>query len=116
MSATWHKGNAADDGQTTRGWFLGHFINPPNDIRSTGDVEVKWGVHPAGDGRPEWAVDDRRTTLALLVRGYFRIELMSATRNGKVVLVEQAGHLIPQERPAVVRDTILNMIDKRSRP
>lgn len=38
-------------------------------------------------------------------------ELMSAAPNGKVIVVEQAGHLIPQECPAAVRDAIHDVVD-----
>jgi pimeloyl-ACP methyl ester carboxylesterase len=38
-------------------------------------------------------------------------ELMAAAPNGRVVVVEGTGHLIPQESPAVVRDTILEIVD-----
>jgi quercetin dioxygenase-like cupin family protein len=75
MSARWSNGNAAEDGRETRGWLLGHFIDPAQGVRSTKDVEVKWGVHPAGDERAEWTADDQRTTLVLLVDGSFRIDL-----------------------------------------
>lgn len=37
-------------------------------------------------------------------------ELMAAAANGKVVIVEQAGHLIPQECPGPVRDAILEVL------
>jgi quercetin dioxygenase-like cupin family protein len=36
---------------------------------------VKWGVHPAGEGRDGWATDEQRTTLLILVRGRFRLDL-----------------------------------------
>ncbi len=73
MSQNWHSGNAAEDGRETRGWILGHFIDPAEAVRSSKDVEVKWGIHPAGDKRPEWTADDQRTTLVLLVEGNFRL-------------------------------------------
>lgn len=38
-------------------------------------------------------------------------ELMSATPNGKIIVVEDAGHLIPQESPAAVRDAIIDVVD-----
>jgi quercetin dioxygenase-like cupin family protein len=75
MSARWSSGNAAEDGRETRGWLVGHFIDPAEGVRSTKDVEVKWGIHPAGDERTEWTADDQRTTLVLLVQGNFRIDL-----------------------------------------
>jgi quercetin dioxygenase-like cupin family protein len=79
MSAKWYSGNAAEDGRDTRGWLLGHFIDPAEGVRSSKDVEVKWGIHPAGDERSEWTSDDQRTTLVLLVQGTFQIDLTEAS-------------------------------------
>jgi hypothetical protein len=50
MAEKWHVGNANIDGESTRGWLLGHFIGEGDDPRATTTVEVKWGVHPAGEG------------------------------------------------------------------
>ena len=52
-----------------------HFIDPAEGIRSSKDVEIKWGIHPAGDKRAEWTADDQRTTLVFHVSGDFRIDL-----------------------------------------
>ena len=86
MTTGWHTGNAADDGQHTRGWILGHFIERSEGIRSTKDVEVKWAIHPAGEKRAEWTKDDQRTTMVLLVDGNFHINLTAGhaqlTRQG----------------------------------
>ena len=79
MARDWCHGNAADDTNDTRGWLIGHFIAPSQGVRSTQDVEVKWGVHSAGEKRPEWTSDDQRTTLLLLVQGQFRIRLTEGT-------------------------------------
>ncbi|HWD06829.1 MAG TPA: alpha/beta hydrolase [Amycolatopsis sp.] len=38
-------------------------------------------------------------------------ELMAAVPNGRAVVVEGTGHLIPQENPAVVRDAILEVVE-----
>jgi quercetin dioxygenase-like cupin family protein len=72
-------------GSRTRGWLLGHFLGDDGDVRATDAVEVKWGVHPAvevkwgvhpaGERRDAWATDERRTSLLLLVRGRFRLDL-----------------------------------------
>lgn len=75
MSVNWYGGNAAEDGRERRGWIFGHFIDPSEGVRSSKDVEVKWGIHPVGDKRREWTADDQRTTLVLLVQGSFRIDL-----------------------------------------
>ncbi|RRO20009.1 signal peptidase I [Saccharopolyspora rhizosphaerae] len=80
VNRNWHHGNAAEDGSETRGWLLGHFIDPTEGgVRSTKDLEVKWGAHPAGDKRPEWTTDDQRTTMLLLVEGHFRLHLTEGT-------------------------------------
>jgi hypothetical protein len=90
MSASWHSGNAAEDGAERRGWILGHFIDPAEGIRSSKDVEIKWGIHPTGEKRAEWTADDQRTTLVFLVEGKFRVDLTEAN----VVLEKQGDYLV----------------------
>ena len=89
MTGNWDSGNAEEDGRETRGWILGHFIDPPKGVRSSEDVEVKWFTHPAGDKRHEWTKDDQRTTLVLLVAGNFRIDLTETS----VTLEKQGDYL-----------------------
>lgn len=67
-------GNAGAEGASRGGWFAGHFITPKDDPRSTANVEVKWGVHQAGDCRTEWAVNAEATTLSILIKGRFRLQ------------------------------------------
>jgi hypothetical protein len=62
-------GNAAAAAKDTRGWFLGHFMPGADNPLRTGDVEVKWFVHPKGDVRPEWAPGNPVRTLNVLIRG-----------------------------------------------
>ena len=38
-------------------------------------------------------------------------QLMAAVPDGRVVVVPGAGHLVPQEQPAVVRDVILEVVE-----
>jgi hypothetical protein len=82
-------GNAGADGAVNSGWLLGHFM-PPDALRHSDDVEVKWGVHPAGDRRAAWAVDEVRTALLVLIRGEFHIELRDRT----VVLREPGDYIV----------------------
>lgn len=70
----WHVGNAAIDTQDHRGWLVGHFMDD-DDVRRSEDVEIKWGVHTGGEERAEWQSDEYRTTVLLLIKGRFRIEL-----------------------------------------
>jgi quercetin dioxygenase-like cupin family protein len=90
VSVNWYSGNAAEDGRETRGWLLGHFIDPAKGVRSSKDVEVKWGIHPAGEKRSDWTADDQRTTLVLLVEGNFRVDLTE----GPVALVRQGDYAV----------------------
>jgi hypothetical protein len=81
-------GNAAVD-TAARGWFLGHFM-PDGDARHAKDVEIKWGVHPAGERRRAWHPDDRRSTLSILIGGRFLIEFPDRV----VVLAEQGDYVL----------------------
>ena len=67
-------GNADVEGASRWGWFLGHFIAPTDDPRSTPTLEVKWSVHEAGDGRSQWAMNVEATTLSILIKGRFRLQ------------------------------------------
>lgn len=86
----WYSGNAADDGAENRGWILGHFLDRSAGERSTEDLEVKWGIHPAGDQRADWVTGDKRTTLVLLVQGRFHVKF----REGDVELSKQGDYLV----------------------
>jgi len=90
LNGNWYSGNATEDGLEYRGWILGHFIDPAAGVRSSKDVEVKWGIHPVGDKRSEWTSDDQRTTLVLLVEGNFRVNLTA----GSVMLEKQGDYAV----------------------
>ncbi|HEY9610703.1 hypothetical protein [Allocoleopsis sp.] len=83
-------GNASVEGANRWGWFLGHFITPTDDPRSTPLLEVKWGVHKAGDGRTQWATNIEATTLSILINGRFRLQFPEQefvmSREGNYVL------------------------------
>jgi quercetin dioxygenase-like cupin family protein len=67
-------GNAHTEGACRSGWFIGHFIAPTDDPRSTPTLEVKWAVYEAGDGRVQWATNVEATSLAILIKGRFRFQ------------------------------------------
>lgn len=78
-------GNAREHGAKFNQWFVGDIRQwceqlgmdfDPNryHLRSTDAVEIKWGVHPAGEHRPEgWAPPARQICMSLLVRGSFEL-------------------------------------------
>jgi quercetin dioxygenase-like cupin family protein len=90
VADNWYTGNATEDSDTYRGWLLGHFIDPSDGVRRTDALEVKWGIHPAGQERPEWTVDEQRSTLLLLVHGRFRLDLSV----GGVVLQHEGDYVV----------------------
>ncbi|MFF4275888.1 signal peptidase I [Streptomyces sp. NPDC001536] len=91
MADNWYTGNAGADADQHRGWLLGHFIDPAKSaVRQTGALEVKWGIHPAGEQRPDWVGDDQRTAMLLLVSGKFRLDLSV----GSVTLEKQGDYVV----------------------
>ena len=81
-------GNATPDAAGDHGWLLGHF-KPLGDPRHSDDVEIKWGVHPPGDTRAQWATEEKRTALLILISGRFRVEL-----RGRSVLLDKQGDYV----------------------
>jgi hypothetical protein len=73
------------------------FHRPGRGVRSSKDVEVKWGIHPLGDKRAQWTADDQRTAMVLLVEGTFRIDLSE----GSTTLAKHGDYLVwgPGDRP-----------------
>lgn len=84
-----HSGNAGKDSAARRGWLIGHFL-PPGDLRRSDDVEIKWGVHRAGEERVSRQEAEHRTTVVLLVAG--RFELILDT--GPVLLDDQGDYVM----------------------
>ncbi|RDG37318.1 signal peptidase I [Streptomyces corynorhini] len=81
-------GNAGQDAALDRGWLLGRF-KEVGDPRHSAAVEIKWGVHPAGDERALWVRGEERTALLVLVSGRFRVELP-----GRSVLLAAQGDYV----------------------
>ncbi|SFQ77599.1 signal peptidase I [Amycolatopsis rubida] len=79
-NGSWTAGNANDDSADTRGWLVGHFIDPSHGGRATSDVEVKWAHHNARERRLHWTSDDQRTTLVILISGTFRVDVTDGSR------------------------------------
>jgi hypothetical protein len=67
-------GNASVEGAKRWGWVMGHFLTPTDDPRSTPLLEVKWGVHKAGESRQQWAMNVEATTLSILIKGRFCLQ------------------------------------------
>lgn len=83
-------GNAQLEAVKRRGWFVGEFMTPTDDPRSTSALEVKWGIHAAGDRRSEWADPSDTTTLSILISGRFCLQFP----DGEVVLAAQGDYVL----------------------
>lgn len=106
MADSIYVGKAPVDGAQNAGWLLGHFM-PCDDLRHSAGVEVKWGVHPAGERRAMWVRGEERTTLAVLVSGRFRLEfpdrhVLLAEPGDYVVWGKGVDHSWEAERETVV--------------
>jgi hypothetical protein len=66
---TFKIGNVGDDAPGHRGWVVGHFIEDATDPRRSSQVEIKWGVHGAGDGQDEWSMNLEATSVSILISG-----------------------------------------------
>ncbi len=83
----WAAGTAATPptARTHADGYSANFVDPSVGKRSTKNLEVKWGIHPAGEQRAEWVTGDQRTTLVLLVQVYFHVKF----REGDAALAKQ---------------------------
>src|ERR1700722_15249179 len=105
MTGRLYVGSADLDAPANRGWLLGHFM-PATDLRHSTDVEIKWGVHPAGDQRAQWVTKETRPALILLVRGRFRLDFPDRSvlldEPGSYVVFEGIGHSWHAEEESVI--------------
>ena len=93
-------GNAAEDGASFNGWFVGDLSAwlrgraPLSDDvlatmrpRVSSTVEVKWGIHPAGLPRPGgWVASSGISTLSVLIAGQFEVRFRSAEGEPETVV------------------------------
>lgn len=87
-------GNAVSQGNENshRGWFIGSFVDPMKGLRHSEEVEVKWGVHSAGQGKPFPDASEGGTTLTLLVQGKFIVDFPELCKS--VCLREPGDYVI----------------------
>ncbi len=79
-------GNAAAEGKESWGWFLGGFF-PPELPKHSSKVEIKWGIHKAGEARTEWGADEKKTTLTVLISG----QIVQEFENSDEALLSEPG-------------------------
>jgi hypothetical protein len=84
-------GKAGADGHDFGGWLVGNLsgwsaAKAPRDfgLRQSSAVEIKWGVHRAGEKRNSWAGCSEQRTLSVLVSGKFLLQFRSPSARGSV--------------------------------
>lgn len=81
-------GNARQDSQSSKGWWVGHFA-AEGTAQYSRDVETKWASHHAGAKHEGWASNQVATTMAVLVSGRHRVEFV-----GSHVVLENRGDYV----------------------
>jgi hypothetical protein len=71
--APFYFGNAEADQVRSTGWFVGQFIPPEFGLRHQTDVELKWGIHPDREKRPQPWANQNGTTIAVLIEGSLKM-------------------------------------------
>ncbi|MFG3170585.1 signal peptidase I [Streptomyces sp. NPDC048200] len=83
-----HIGNAENFQTSTRGWFVGAFLDDHHGPLKTDDLQLKWGHHPPGEQRHELAEPAAMASITILISGTFRLDFPGQDP-GSVVLREQ---------------------------
>lgn len=91
---SYYFGNAVKDQVRHSGWFVGQFVPPDLGLRHQTDVEVKWGVHPDGEKRPQAWANGHATTVSVLVRGSLRVTFHSEESPEVVTLAKEGDYVI----------------------
>ena|SRR5688572_13983650 len=84
-------GNAARDGDPHRGWFVGQFLPEGSPLKNP-DIEVKWGIEPAGRTKASAGVNKVSKTLAILIKGTFIMNV-----DGKEIVLKEPGDYVYHE-------------------
>jgi quercetin dioxygenase-like cupin family protein len=64
------KGNFNIESPAHRGWIMGHFMEDESPFK-TENVEIKWGIHKAGEKKEVVAQNCTAHSLGILIRGKF---------------------------------------------
>jgi hypothetical protein len=87
-------GNAIADQVRDSGWFIGQFVPAGLGLRHQADVEVKWGIHPNGEKRPQPWATGHATTISILIRGCLRVTLHIGDTPELVTLEKEGDYIM----------------------
>jgi hypothetical protein len=66
-------GNAKVDQLRESGWFVGQFVPVEFGLRRQTAVELKWGIHPDGEKRPQPWANQNGATISVLIEGKLKV-------------------------------------------
>ena len=87
-------GNAEADQLRGSGWFVGQFVPAELGLRRQTDVELKWGIHPDGDKRPEAWANQNGTTISVLVQGSLKVTFYIDSAPEEVTLRTKGDYVV----------------------
>lgn len=89
-------GNAAVCGLHTGGWIVGHFVKRSS-IRATDELEIKVGVHRAGEFT-DWKSQPGKKSITLLLSGKFLVEFRSGRKTDSFTLNSPGDFVIWEDK------------------
>jgi hypothetical protein len=93
-NGSFYFGNAVADQVRDSGWFVGQFVPAELGLRHQTDVEVKWGIHPDGEKRPQPWANGHATTISVLIHGTLRVTFHVGTAPQIVTLEKEGDYII----------------------
>lgn len=93
-NGSFYFGNAAVDQVRDSGWFVGQFVPAELGLRHQTDVEVKWGIHPDGEKRPQPWANGNATTVSVLIHGCLRVTFHLGDMPQVVSLQKEGDYII----------------------
>src|SRR5437660_8862111 len=93
-NGAFYYGNAITDQVRDSGWFVGQFVPTALGLRHQDDVEVKWGIHPDGEKRPQPWANQHGTTISVLIRGCLCVTFHVGETPQTITLEKEGDYVI----------------------
>jgi hypothetical protein len=91
---SYYCGNAALDQVRGSGWFVGQFVPDALGLRHQTAVEIKWGLHPDGEKRPQPWANGNATTISVLIRGSLLVSFYIDETPRLVKLIKEGDYVV----------------------
>ena len=87
-------GNARADDVRGSGWFVGQFVPAELGLRRQTEIELKWGIHPDGDKRPQPGANPNGATISVLIEGQLKVTFHVDGTEQEVTLGTKGDYVI----------------------